>query len=56
MAEVATERVSGRVVRLKIPERFVTEAGQYKELSEMCRLEAASVEAEARMLLVTSYP
>lgn len=40
-------RGTGRVARLKTPERFVTEAGPYQELSEMFGLDAAGAEAEA---------
>ncbi len=54
VAEVVAEIGSGRVVRLGVPDRFVTEIGPYPELLKLCGLDAASVESEVRKRVASS--
>jgi transketolase len=54
VAEIVAEIGSGRVVRLGIPDRFVTEIGPYPELLKLCGLDAASVESEVRKWVISS--
>ena len=51
VAEIVAELGTGRVVRLGIPDRFVTEVGQYDDLLKNCGLDAASVISTIQHLL-----
>ncbi len=56
VAEVVAGHGNGRVRRLGIPDRFITEVAPYTELLELCGLDAASVETAARELLAMAGP
>lgn len=51
VSEIVAELGVGRVRRVGIPDRFVTEIAPYGELVSLCRLDAAGVEAAARELI-----
>jgi len=51
VAEIVAELGVGRVVRLGIPDRFVTEVGPYEELLGNCGLDAISVISTIKNLL-----
>lgn len=51
VSEIVAELGAGRVRRVGIPDRFVTEIAPYQELHAICGLDAAGVEAAARELI-----
>ena len=51
ISEIVAELGVGRVVRLGIPDRFVSEVGPYEELLENCGLDTLSVTSKIQNLL-----
>ena len=51
ISEIVAELGVGRVVRLGIPDRFVSEVGPYAELLENCGLDTLSVSSKIQNLL-----
>jgi transketolase C-terminal domain/subunit len=51
VSEIVAEIGVGRVRRVGIPDRFVTEIAPHAELVSLCGLDAAGVEAAARELV-----
>lgn len=51
VSEIVAELGTGRVRRVGIPDRFVTEVAPYQELLSLCALDVAGVEAAARQMV-----